>query len=305
MLSRASIIVGPGRLIRGAGSVHVREPFTLNLQKSTFPVLVQGRGQVSVRSEDLIVAGTFTPDGRWNAATRALLWPHLNPTFGSDPFGAADTPTTIHDTNSHLHTIIASAITQMPSLVLSASQTMIGSTGLTGIRGSGLAYGALASYYTVATSGGTFDDSGFVPSEIKVQNYTGAWSGVSGFSSIQTLAGWTVDFETDIAFIKIEEGGTTRASIQRVAAMAKCTPVGLTAADVLTAYADTARGASVHQGDLTITGADGATIVTLKNAGLVSAGFGFGTDLVRDGELAFVSAATYTSGIPGAIATLA
>jgi hypothetical protein len=305
MITRANLIAGPARLVRGAGSVHTKDSFTVNLQKSTFPIVLEGYGQVTERSEDLIVSAQFTPDGRWNAATRAFLWPWLNPTIGADPFTSADVPTVIHDVNAHAHTIIASAVTQMPSLFLSAAATMVGPCTITGIRGTGLAYGALASYYTVATSGGTFTDTGFVPSEIKVQPYTGSWTAVSGLTSIESESGWTVEFNLGVGFMKTDNGGTSRAAITGVSALARCTPVGLTTADILTAFADANRGASVHQGDLVITGADSSTIITLKNAGLVQAGFRFGASVLRDNELGFVSARTFTSGAPGAIATFA
>lgn len=305
MITRANLIHGPARLVRGAGSVHTKESFPVNLQKSTFPIAVQGRGTVANRVSDLIVSASFVPDGRWTSAARAFLWPHLNPTFGADIFGTSDTPTVIHDVNSHLHTIIASAVTQMPSLRLSSRETMIGSATITGIRGTGLAWNSLDSWYTYAASGGTFTDSAFDPATIKTQPYTGAWSGVSGFTSIDTVDGWTVDFPMDLSFITTDEGGTTKASLNSVGCLARCTPASLSPADILAAYDDANMGASVHQGDLAITGADGTTIITLKNAGLVQAGFQFGTSVVRDGELGWLAVATFTSGAHGAIATFA
>lgn len=315
MIARSSLIVGPARIVRGAGTVHVREPFTVDLVKNTFPIALDGYGAIDSRDEDMIVTCSFTPDGRWNSATRAFLWPWLNPTIGSDPFTGSDVPTLIHDANSHLHTIKASAVTQMPSIFLSAAATMIGQATITGIRASAADWGDADSLYTAAATGGTFTDSAFVPSDIKTQDYTGAWgsggSAVTGFTSIKTEAGWTIDFETGIEFIKVDEIGTCKASLTNVGVLARCTPIGMTLADVLAAMdfqeATSARGKSGNaQGaDLVITGADSATIVTIESAKLVRAGFRFGSRQLRDGEIGFVGTRTFATGVAGALCTLA
>jgi len=315
MQARSTIISGPARIVRGAGSVHVKEPFSVDLPKAQTPVVLEGYGEIDQRDEDILVTAQFLPDGRWNAATRAFLWPYLNPTIGSDPFGSSDTPTLIHDTNTHLHTIYASAITQMPSLILSPSGTMIGPATITGIRASGKGWNEASSLYNMALTGGTFTDSGLVGSEIITQYYTGAWGAtpVTGFGAIATETGWTVDFQTSIQFFKVDEVGTCKASLLSVGVLARCMPINISAADILAAldYQETSpasrRGKSGNAlgKDLVITGADASTVVTLKAAKLVRAGYRFGARVLRDGELGFVATRSFASGVAGAMATLA
>ena len=311
MIARSALIVGPARVVRGAGTVHVREPFTVDLVKSTFPITLEGYGQIDSRDEDMIATCSFTPDGRWNSATRALLWPWLNPTIGSDPFTASDVPTVIHELNSHLHTIVASAVTQMPSITLSAVAPMIGQATITGIRGTGKDWNDASGIYTAAATGGTFTDSAFVASDIKTQDYTGAFGSVTGLTSIKTESGWTIDFETGIEFIKVDEVGTCKATLTNVSVLARCTPLGLTLADVLAALdfqeTTSARGKSGNAlgADLVITGADSSTIVTLKSAKLVRGGFRFGSRILRDGELGWVATRNFSTGAAGALCTLA
>lgn len=312
---RSQIIVGPARVVRGAGTVHVKEPFNVDLVKATTPIILDGYGKIDDRAEDIIATCSFIPDGRWNAATRAFLFPYINPTIGQEVFGASDTPTVIHDSNAHTCTIQASAVTKMPSLLLSASATMIGQVTITGVRKSGVAWSSADSLVTYVASGGVFTDAAFLPAEIKVQNYSAVWAGVTGLTTIQTETGWTVDFETDISFIKTDEIGTVKGILNSVAAMAKCTPLALVGADVTNALdiqsATSARGKSHNasyagaNGDLTITGADGSTIITLNKCGIVTAGFKFGKAVVRDGELGFVATRSFVAGVPGAICTLA
>lgn len=292
--------------------MHVKEPFTVDIVKNQFPIVLEGYGQIDQRDEDAIVTCSFTPDGRWTAATRAFLWPYLNPTIGSDPFGASDTPTVIHDINSHLHTIIASAVTQMPSLTLSAVATMIGQCTITGIRGSAKDWNDASGLYTVATTGGVFTDTAFVGSDIKTQDYTGAWGlPVVGFGAIKTESGWTIEFNAGIEFLKVDEVGTCKSAITSVDILARCTPIGMTAADVVAAldYQElgSARGKSGNllQANLVITGADAATIVTINAAKLVRGGYRFGSRLLRDNELGWVGTRNFTAGAAQALATLA
>ncbi len=311
MIARSSIVSGPARVVRGSGTVHTRESFSIDLVKAQTPIVLEGYGEIDQRDEDALVTAQFVPDGRWNSATRSFLWPYLNPTIGSDPFGASDTPTVIHDSNAHVHTIVASAVTQMPSLLLSPAGSMIGPVGITGIRASAGDWNDASSLYTVATSGGTFTDSAFAVADIKTQNYTGAWGSVTGFGSIGTEAGWTIDFQTNINYFKVDEVGTCKASLVGVSVLARCTPIGISGANMLAALdfqeSSSARGKSGNAlgADLVITGADSSTIVTLKAAKLVRAGYRFGARVLRDGEVGWVATRNFSTGVAGALVTLA
>lgn len=309
MITRANLISGPARLVRNSLSCHVRESFEVNIVKPQMPIVLDGYGEIDQRDEDLLVTTSFTPDGSWKSDSRALLWPYLNPTIGSDIFGSADVPTTIHDSNNHLHTIAASAITQMPSIILSAAATMIGQATITGIRPTGGDWAT--DLYTAAPSGGTFTDSGFVPADIKVQHYTGVFGSVTGFGSIETEGGWTIDFNTDLQYFKTDAVGSVTARLRSVSVMAKCVPLGISGANVAAALdmqeSSSRRGKSGNAlaADLTITGQDASTIVVLKSAKLVRAGYRFGASVLRDGELGWVATRNFSSGVGAALCTLA
>jgi hypothetical protein len=309
--SRANYTLGPCRVVRGAGTVFTKAGANVRILPVLTPVFIDGYGEVDQRMTDAMVKLTATPEGRWNAATRAFLWPYLNPTLPVKIFGSTDTPTVLHGSDSHLHTIYASAVTKMPSLKLSRKEVAIGDVEITGIRALAKGWADPLSLYTAATSGGTFTDSALVLSDIKVQPYSGVWGSKSGYTSIQTEEGWTVDFETDINFREIEEVGTVDAFLRSVKVMAKCTPLAVSWADIeaaiLVQNTGGAMGRSLAAGgaDLVITGLDGSTIVTIKNANMVEAGYRFGSDVLRDGEVGFVGTRTFASGVAAALATLA
>jgi hypothetical protein len=308
MIARSSLIVGPARIVRGSGVVHTKDSFSIDIVKSQTEIAIDGFGAVDQRDEDVILTCSFVPDGRWTANARALLWPHLNPTIGSDPFTGSDVPTLIHDINSHLHTIKASAVTAMPSLFLGATGTMIGACTITGIRGTSAVWTDEDSIYKVATTDGTFTDTGFNSSDILVQPWTGVWGSI--LPAIQTEAGWTVDFQTGVAFHKIEDTGTMKASLTSVSVMAKCTPVGISGTTLIDAMLMQSTGGARGKSalaiatDLVISGSVSGSI-TLKNAKLVSAGYRFGANVIRDGEIGFVAGRSVASGVAGAIAVLA
>src|SRR3990167_6017711 len=320
-IARINYVAGPAKLVRGAGVCFTKSNFAVRLDKETTKIVVDAYGEIDQRDEDIMVKADFIPEGRWNASTRAFLWPYIDPNIGSQIFGVSDTATLIHDSNGHLHTIVASALTKMPSIKLSAKETIIGSTEITGIRSSTKDWADAGSLYTVAKTGGTLKDADtpFSTDLIKVQTYTGVWGALTGFGAIITEAGWDIDFDTDIAWIKTDELGTVAGYLKSVSVMAKCIPVGTPAASeaavdqanldaqqrVQATGGARGRSSNANGADLTITGKDGTTIIIINNAGLVRAGYRFGCDVLRQGEFGWVATRSFALGVAGPLCTLA
>jgi hypothetical protein len=310
--TRAQVIVGPGKFTRNALSVHSKDNFNVRETESLLDIAPDAYGAIDGRAIDALVKVSFTPDGRWTSDIRSLLFPYLNPTIGSDIFTTSDVPATIHDNNAHVHTLIASACTKMPSLKLSAKETLIGDCEFTGVRGTGQAWSVVDKLYTVALTGGTIVDTAYALSDFKVQVYSAVWTGVTGFTGgIFSVDGFTVDSKLDIEFIQIDEIGTVKGVLKSVQFMVKFRPLQVTYANILLALKSQGTGASRGRSlaaagaDLLITGADASTIITLKGANLYEGGFQFGSTVVRDGELAFIGTRAFASGVPGALLTLA
>jgi hypothetical protein len=309
--ARSSIITGPARLLMSSASLHTKGDLDVQIIEETIPIETAPYGKIDERAVDAMIKISGTPDGRWSSAIRGILFPYLNPTIGSDIFTASDVPIAIHDQNAHIHTVVAAALTKMPSLTLSPKETMMGDFEFTGIRGTGKAWSDANGLYTVATTGGTLTDAAFTVAAIKTQIYSGIWTGITGFSTaFYTVDGWNIDFDLQVSPVQIDEVGTVKYVLSSVSAMAKCRPLGVTWANIEAAIktqGSGSRGMSLQStaADLTITGADASTIIVLKNAALKSAGYKFGNSVVRDGELAWVSTRSFASGVPAAIATMA
>lgn len=316
-VSRANLHAGPARISRGTasagGSCYTRDDFTVRIDKEQVPVRTDAHGVVDYRDEDVLVKCSFIP-AEWTAASRTLLYPYLNHTPGLAIFGATDTTVTIHDSNSHLHTIVASAVTKMPSLRLSVREAMFGACEITGVRKLNSNWETADSLYTVATSGGTFVDhtnAPFTVADLKQEQYTGALAGITGLTAIETEDGWNVDFDTEIAFQKSEENGSVRATLVSVTAMARCTPLAVSAANLLAAMRAQGTGfkrgqsANLTGANLTIAGASTGPVITLNKCDVKGVGYRFGSRVLRDGEVGFVATTSFTTSASDALVTLA
>ena len=61
---------------------------------------------------------------------------------------------------------------------------------------------------------------------------------------------------------------------------------------------------SANVADLTLTGNGGSPVVVLKNAGIIEHGYAFGTEPLRQGEIAWTTTRGFTAGAPDAVASV-
>lgn len=314
-VSRSALVVGPARCLftpaAGLATFFTNDSFEVKLNSSRFEVHPQGFTQADQRDADRSVDWSLAPDGRWNAAIIAAFWPYLNAVPGASMPTNADQPFVAHGADGGLLTVLASYIKKMPNITLSAKKTLIGSVGFKGILADGMNTDNNDAYLTYAATGGTLTDSGFVLSEIKTQPYTAVWGSVDGFVGFSGEDGFEISFDTQSKEIQLDGLGTVIEVLQKVGVMVKCKPGGPTAAQILAALkfqgAGNALGRSHAAGGaaLTITGADGVNVFTSPKMSLVEAGYRFGNDVLRNGEIGFVANMDPASGVQGAIATLA
>ncbi len=314
-IARSALVVGPARCIftpaAGAATFFTNDSFEVKLSIKRFEVQPQGFTQADQRDEDRSVEWDLTPDGRWNAAMIAALWPYLNAVPGASMPTNTDRPFVAHGADAGLLTVPAAYVKKMPSITLSAKKSMIGSVGFKGILASDTDPDDSDSYLTYAATGGTLTDTGFTLSTIKTQPYTAVWGNVTGFGSLVGEDGFDISFDLQSKEIPIDGLGTVVEVVQKVGVMVKCKPVGPTAAQILTALkmagSGNALGRSHAAGGaaLTITGADSVNVFTSPKMSLVEAGYRFGNDVLRNGEIGFVANMNPASGVQGALATLA
>lgn len=311
MISRVTPIRGPGRVVFNSASFFSKDDFSVAINTKTFDLRTSAHGITDTRDEDQELKLSFAPDGRLNSTIISALWPYASSAPGDKLMSATDVPLYIHTAESHLHTVLAAAVWKMPDIILSATETQIGQIEFIGLRANGEEYATDSKVYIAATSGGTFTDTNFATSGIVTQAYTSVFGAVTGLTSFESENGFQVSFDLQWEPEKIDSAGILNYRFKDLVVRCRCIPVGPTADDILDAIRVQGTGAgrgksrSNIAADLTITGADTTTIITLKKMTLNQGQFAFGPTPLRTGEVEFVSTRYFSSGVPGARFTIA
>lgn len=308
MISRDSVVRGPGRIVVQSQSFFSKGDFAIENEVKTFNIENSAHGIVEARDDDFEARIGFEPDGRLTAEIIAILWPYASSLPGARLLSATDRPMAIHTAESHLITLVTCGLFKMPDLILSANKTAIGQCEWVGLRANGQDVSAADKLLTAATTGGTFTDSTFDPSEILTQPYTAAFTG-TGLTSFESEDGFRITFDASWDREPLDQCGTFNYRLQNVGCRVRFKPVGPSADNILDALrvqgTGAARGASRRTGsaDLVITGLDGTTVFTLKNANFNRGQFGFGSNALRTGEVEMVGMRSFTIGVPGPLWT--
>lgn len=315
MINRDSLIQGPARAAfaapSGAVSFYSKNDLEPKIDRQTFKLATSQTGQFDERDEDYQVKLDLTPDGRWTAALIAALWPYGNTIRGTPLWTNTDRALALHASNGYIHTLIAAAITKMPNILFSSRESLIGSAEFTGLRGNAMEVSDESSLYTIATNGATFADAAFATALVKTQKYTLSVAGLTGFSDQDSEKGFAVEFSMTTQQQRTNNVGVLNYFFDTLEMMVKFAPVGVTEAQLLAAMKVQGAGAGIgassaaRGAQLTIVGADGITYLTIPNASLKTAGYRFGSTVLRNGEVAFVGNRTFAAGVQQSLFTLA
>jgi hypothetical protein len=316
-VTRSQLLGGPawvtGTLLN-PHAVQFREDTNIQFDQEWDDVLTSLYGKIDQTNKDALVKFDGTPL-YYDTAEIAYLWPYIAGVSGSLYPVSSDLTLIVNSTNGDTVTLTSAVITQMPELSLGTTGAVLGKMGVAGIIANSADPSTSANeYYTIVAGGGEplYTGAPAVASTAGLarQEYTAAWTGITGFTSFQAQDRWTISHELELEPVKIQD--RTRAfRFVSYRCMAKCKPIGPTMANIDAALrmqnTGAAGGALLSAGGavLTITGKSTVT-VTINNAGLVSAGFVFGGKPLRQGELGWVSTLqTGSGGTPTAALQLA
>lgn len=330
-MNRQNLISGPALctfqgLAAHPATFYSKDDIQTKINQETVWIEDSAFGRQRKRVTNVDVEATATPEGRWHAYLFNALWPYANAQIGSSIFslnGAAgtDTPLRIDAQDGELVYLPCAGITKMGSITLSATKTIVGAFTFKGILANGGTWATVASatagrYFS--TTGASFTDSTYDPGLIPVQQYNAAWGTVAGFtSSFDTENGWTIDFDLELQPIGSDGLGILDYRIKSVGVMAKCIPSGISSANMLAAIQISGAGAARGRDlafllggttllpDLVISGVDGTTVFTIKNATLETEGFRFGSTTLRPGEIGFFANRSFTAGVQNPLWTMA
>lgn len=302
-MTRQSLSRGPGTVKIGTTTFYDKDNISAELLLEQFDIPVSAFGKVDTRKKDQSAKITFKPCGEVTSALLALLFPYTTPNIGASLFGVADTPAEVHSKAGTKLTFHCAAITAMPELILSATETLLGQVEITALIKNGVDPESANSLYTIAAA--EWAAQAMASSNIKTVPYSASWNGLT----FKSKAGFTVAPTIETTAEYVDGLGTIDMTLTGAAVTAKCRPIGLSEADIAEAMAlqgpGNAIGTSLRTGaDLTITGAGGLTVI-LRDTALVTGPFLWGTTELRAGEIGFIANRTETTGAYGELFSVA
>lgn len=125
-IDRLIVSRGPAMVTRGAGFFFSKEDIVVDLSKDTKPIPSSAFGPLTEINQGIKASAKFTPVGEFEHLD--ILWPYAATPVGSSIFGPADVPLLIQplDTTQKQTRFKASALSKMPDLNFTASDTLLG-----------------------------------------------------------------------------------------------------------------------------------------------------------------------------------
>jgi hypothetical protein len=305
-----TLYAGPGKVyINSIALFPEGENGSCNIlvDEKTAPAASAMHGRVAETWEDVTAKITTTPFDNWG--NMATLYPAFTGVsvgsttgalvIGTNPMAMAAVD--VWGTDGSLYAFVNGAITKHPDIFLGPGKPLFGSCEITCIgdptKNPGAA-GFLMS--SPITESGAADPGGAMAMSDFIRGWwSGAWGAVTGFTALEAEDFWTISVNAKYSFQTVQKV-TRRAKLDSVEIMAKCRPVGMTHTQLAAKIFAHTHGQLMQEvtaTDLVLSGPSSKTI-TLKNCEIKGAGFEFGGTKLRTGDVAFVSAMTFTAGAP-------
>lgn len=299
---RTTILRGPGSVTYGGQTLYDASGITAEIESATQEIASSISGNYGTMKTDQTGKVTFTPCGQLSADIVALLFPYASATIGASACGTTDRPLVIHSLAGTKVSFLNAILSKMPEIYLSPIKTAFGAAEFSAALAKAKAPGDENSFYKSESA--NYNLGAPNPAGIVGIQYSAAYgTGQSALTIADTQDGWTVTPEITLKPEAVDSVGTIDWTIASVGCTAKCTPLGLTEAQILAALPTTKpRGSIVGGADLVITGGTGGLTVTLKNASLVTGPLQWGNTTLRVGEIGFTAHRSFaTNGTPGPV----
>ncbi len=299
-IDRVLILKSPGFITWNSATLLSQGDITVELITEYFEVGSSTFGTVSRRVRDRRVEISLTPL-MWNDL--AKLFPYATKAIGDTIYGATDVPLVITPRNGAPLTVANVAITQMPSIKLSATQSIMGAMKFTGLCANAADPATVASFYSFGTVGTNVAQTGLDLTKIPNALYSLALNAVN----YRSADGFAVEFDLGLDADKPDGDPTINMRLTQLDARLRFTPVGLTEAQYASLLAlgmafgigaaPTGYAAAVTSG--------GGPAVTLGNTIVTTGRVGYGPTTDRTGEIVLQSVRTVTAGALVALWTIA
>ena len=297
--TRQSIIRGPGTVKFNGIRFFDQSGIGAEIDSATQDIGSSISGKLDTIKTDQIGKISLTPVGNLTKELLAVFFPEYfqKPVIGQSIFGSEDKELVISSKAGTQVKFAAAALTKCPELYLSPVKTAFGPIEFTALLPNGkLPDDETAKLYTVTPA--QYTDGEAPRNALSGFHYEATYGSGEGAVVIpNTLDGWTISIEPQLNPVTTDSQGTIDFTLAGINVTAKCTPIGLSEAEIL-AMLPVLRGrgrSTVENKDLAISSKGGLSIV-LKNASLVTGPLNWGSTALRVGELGFTAHIDATSG---------
>lgn len=298
-IPRNTLFQGPGHLVLGTTAILAADDIKVSISNETEDIVSNGYGPIGRRRKGRKITVTCTPL-HWD--NTALLLPHAATQIGESIFGATDTPLKVVPRNGAASGILikSAAVTKMPAVFYSATKKPLGSMEFTGILANGADPALDASYWETAAPGALP-----APDLAKIRNgiYRAAWG---PFTAFVAQDGFELSPDMKLSNSEADGYGILDMYLAELTASVKCTPLGLTMADLLGALGGPI-GADLARHDLILSTGPVETptvVATLPACQLITGEAEYGNDKRRLGAIEFKSVRTASAGTLAPLWTL-
>lgn len=295
---RTTIVRGPCKITYDGATFYSKGGVTLTVNQSSFDKQSDAYGLIGRGKTDLSVVVEFEPVGEIESLT--VLFPYGATTIGAGIYGATDKPLVIVATDA-TYTIDNAAITQMPSIRCTATNTAFGSVQFTGLSAISTDAGDVQSYFSIGAGGSI--GTAFNPNLVIAGPYTGEWEDDSPFF---TEAGFDVSFDLSLTPIIVDGIGTVDMALANVGVSASFIPVGISPNE-WDQWMSNQIGEEIATGAgfQIVTASVGGLNLNLASAQIIDTQRRFSPTENRAGTVNLVAKRTFTTGAPNAIFTVA
>lgn len=298
--TRQSIIRGPGTVKLGSVKFFDQSGIGAEIDSATQDIQSSISGKLDTIKTDQIGKISLTPVGNLTTELLDVFYPEYfkKPVLGQSIFGADDTELIVSSKAGTQVKFAAAALTKCPELYLSPVKTAFGPIEFTALLPNGkLPDDETAKLYTVTPA--QYTDGEAPRDALSGFHYEATYGSGEGAVVIpDTLDGWTISIEPQLNPVTTDSQGTIDFTLAGINVTAKCTPLGLSEAEVLSMLPVLkGRGHSTITNKDLVISSEGGLIVTLKNASLVTGPLNWGSTALRVGELGFTAHIDTASGV--------
>jgi hypothetical protein len=295
--TRTTIVRGPAKIAYDSATFYSKGGISLTMTNATFDKESDAYGVLGKSKTDFQVVVEFEPVGEIEALT--VLYPHGSTAMGASIYGGTDKPLVITAADA-TYTIRNAAVTQMPSLRLTANNTAFGSVQFTGLLELGGDPSALGDYYAVGAGGSI--GAAFDPTKLVTAPYTATLAALN----FNSEAGFEISFDLGLTPIVVDGIGTVDMSLQNVGCNITCIPVGIAENSFDTYFGSLDAGEDLASATLDIsTATTGGLNFDALAVQVIDLQKRFSPTENRLGQLTLACKRTFTTGAPEPLFTIA